>query len=99
MYCSEEVSGGDIILRNSVGDEGGGGGQKSCLRKTVLILIQRPGCAGGGVPLGAVPALSGGAKVVFAKNSIDSYTKAWLCRRRYAVVGCKIPRKENSPIF
>jgi len=43
------------------------------------------GCAGGGVPLGAVLALSWCGEVPLGD--------------RKAVVGCKIPRKENSPIF
>ena len=44
MYCNKEWSGGNTLLRNSVGDEGRGGGAQTggCLRVIVLIFVQRP---------------------------------------------------------
>jgi len=43
MYCNKGLSRENTILRNRVGDEGGGGVPKQggCLRMIVLILIER----------------------------------------------------------
>ena len=44
IHCNNGGSGGNIILRNSVGDDGGGRGakQRVCVQRIVLILAQKP---------------------------------------------------------
>ena len=49
LYCNKGWSGGETVLRNSVGDGGEGGGgpkQRGYLRIIVLILVRRPGAKG-----------------------------------------------------
>jgi len=49
LYCNKGWSGGETVLRNSVGDGGGGGGgpkQRGYLGIIVLILVRRPGAKG-----------------------------------------------------